>query len=1013
MLNNEEILGEQNKKNEEERKKDVDNKKKYNSFFQIVKTLYNEELNNIDTNIDVQLESIGNIEIEPEIIYDKFTKEMKIEFRIGNNRMYKLKNLAEFYNRMIIHEFYKYGDKLEFIHKKEVFSEESQKLLDFVLKYSEMIVITNSNANASYRYYAKAICESSIIVGNTAIDELFEALEGKKVKFNYDYEKQMLEFTNENPHIDFTLNKLNQEEYVIRTNFDIYKTIILKGKNYKYVLTNDKLYRCSKEFEETNLRLLRLFKENYLTQIKFGKNELGELFSIILSKVKNAVKIQDEIKEELKKYQPEELGVKVFLDYDENNYIVADVRLCYGEHEFNPLNEEEERSFAYSRNIIEETKAMNIIKKTGFMYNVKTLKFILPDDDKIYDFLTNDINYYMKKFEVLVTDDFKTKEITKPKLGLLGVKIENNLLSVDISKLNISPEDIENILSKYRLKKKFYRLKDGSFLELQDNKEISFINQLISGTDISYQELKNGNFSLPVNRALYLEQLLKELKETEIIKNQEFKNIVNKLEKDDIEEYYEIPKELENILRSYQKIGFNWLKTLDRYKLGGILADDMGLGKTIQIIALLLDYKKNNEDRKTSIVVSPSSLSLNWKNEIEKFKTDLKIKVIRGTAEERKNLISKLDEYDLIITSYDLLKRDIEVYQEQKYKFKFIIADEAQYLKNNNTQNAKTIKKLIAETRFALTGTPIENSLAELWSIFDFIMPGYLFNYKKFRNNYETAIVKDEDIEVMNNLKKLIEPFILRRTKKQVLTELPEKTITVLNNEMEEEQKNIYSSYLIHTKQELQEIFEDNVYEKNQIKILAALTRLRQICCHPSLFMENYEAGSGKLEQCIEIVEDGITAGHKILLFSSYTSMFTIIEKELKQRDISYFKLTGSTKVDERIKLVDEFNQNGEIKVFLISLKAGGTGLNLIGADMVIHFDPWWNVSSENQATDRAYRIGQKNNVQVYKLITKDSIEEKIYELQQRKEELTDNILNTETTFISKLSKEDIMGLFN
>ena len=228
-----------------------------------------------------------------------------------------------------------------------------------------------------------------------------------------------------------------------------------------------------------------------------------------------------------------------------------------------------------------------------------------------------------------------------------------------------------------------------------------------------------------------------------------------------------------------------------------------------------------------------------------------------------------------------------------------------------------------------------------------------------------------------------------------------------------EEQKNIYSSYLIHTKQELQEIFEDNVYEKNQIKILAALTRLRQICCHPSLFMENYEAGSGKLEQCIEIVEDGITAGHKILLFSSYTSMFTIIEKELKQRDISYFKLTGSTKVDERIKLVDEFNQNGEIKVFLISLKAGGTGLNLIGADMVIHFDPWWNVSSENQATDRAYRIGQKNNVQVYKLITKDSIEEKIYELQQRKEELTDNILNTETTFISKLSKEDIMGLFN
>ena len=447
----------------------------------------------------------------------------------------------------------------------------------------------------------------------------------------------------------------------------------------------------------------------------------------------------------------------------------------------------------------------------------------------------------------------------------------------------------------------------------------------------------------------------------------------------------------------------------------------MGLGKTIQIIALLLDYKKNNNCGRTSIVVSPSSLSLNWKNEIEKFKTDLKIKVIRGTSEERKNLISRLDKYDLIITSYDLLKRDIEFYQEQKYKFKFIIADEAQYLKNNNTQNAKTIKKLNAETRFALTGTPIENSLAELWSIFDFIMPGYLFNYKKFKNNYEIAIVKDKDIDVMNNLKKLIGPFILRRTKKQVLTELPEKTITVLNNEMEEEQRNIYTSYLVNTKHKLQEIFQEDMYEKSQMKILAALTRLRQICCHPSLFMEDYKSGSAKLEQCIEIMEDGIIAGHKILLFSSYTSMFTIIEKELKRRNISYFKLTGSTKVDERIRLVDEFNQNQNIKVFLISLKAGGTGLNLAGgtglnltgADMVIHYDPWWNVSSENQATDRAYRIGQKNNVQVYKLITKDSIEEKIYELQQRKEQLTDNILNTETTFISKLSKEDIMKLFS
>ena len=229
---------------------------------------------------------------------------------------------------------------------------------------------------------------------------------------------------------------------------------------------------------------------------------------------------------------------------------------------------------------------------------------------------------------------------------------------------------------------------------------------------------------------------------------------------------------------------------------------------------------------------------------------------------------------------------------------------------------------------------------------------------------------------------------------------------------MTEEQRNIYISYLANAKQELLEQIEVNGYQSSRMQILAALTRLRQICCHPSLFINNYNSGSSKLEQCMEIIQEATNAGHKILLFSGYTSMFEFIEKELKLRNIRYFKLTGSTKVDERIRLVEEFNKNPEIKVFLISLKAGGTGLNLTGADMVIHYDPWWNVSTENQATDRAYRIGQENNVQVYKLITKNSIEEKIYELQQRKAKLADSMLDTKTTFINKLSKEDIMELF-
>ena len=374
--------------------------------------------------------------------------------------------------------------------------------------------------------------------------------------------------------------------------------------------------------------------------------------------------------------------------------------------------------------------------------------------------------------------------------------------------------------------------------------------------------------------------------------------------------------------------------------------------------------------------------------------------------------IESIRDYNLVITSYDLLKRDIESYKLANYDFKYIIADEAQYIKNNNTQNAKAIKEINSETRFALTGTPIENSLSELWSIFDFIMPGYLYSYKKFKDVYETQIIRDNDGWAIEKLKMQIEPFILRRTKKQVLTELPDKTITVLNNEMQDEQLKLYMSFLSNARDEVKNEIKNNGFDKSQIKILALLMRLRQICCHPSLFISNYEGESSKLNQCIELLKDAISSGHKILLFSGYSSMLEIIEKELKKESIQYFKLTGQTNVGDRIKLVEEFNNNDEVKVFLISLKAGGTGLNLIGADMVIHYDPWWNLSAENQATDRTYRIGQKKNVQVYKLITKDSIEERIYELQERKANLAKTMLSTETTFINKLSKEDIMSLF-
>lgn len=984
---------------------------KYRSFERIVNELYEEEMH--ETEEKREEENNNKIRIEPRINYDKYYSTLRVDFKIGNKRMYKIKNLVEFYERMKNEEKYKYGNNLEFIHTKEAFDERDKELLNFILKNTEIIKFVNSNSNANYRYYGKALDEGYISINQSTLDELFEILKDREIIFQCEEGDLLINFLEENPQLIFNIKKLNNKEYkiLLNNNANIMKNLkILSGEQNEYILYKETLYKCSKDYEKSVIRLIKIFKENYLNEIVFEKEQLPELFSVIIPKLKKYIEFKEIDENDIEQYKPKKLVVKIFLDFDENGRIIAEIKFCYGESEFNPL--QQKINLKYPRDMIAENKAVNMFRKTGFLFYESKECFILPDEEKIYNFLSNEINTYMQEFEVMVTDDFKTKQIKQPKIGGIGVKVENNLLMVDLENLNVDISELQEIMIKYNLRKKYHKLKDGSFISLEENEDIEFLDKLMSGMDISYKELEKGIVKLPVNRTLYLNQLLKTITDTQIIKNSEYKKVVNSLDVENNEQDIEIPKSLDNILRYYQKIGYKWLKSIDNYKFGGILADDMGLGKTIQMLSIIAGYIEQEKERRASIVICPSSLALNWQNESRKFVTGLKTMVIRGSAEERKKMISHINDYDIIITSYDLLKRDIEVYKEMNYQFRYAIADEAQYLKNSSTQNAKAVKEIMADTRYALTGTPIENSLAELWSIFDFIMPGYLFSYKKFKTEYETPIIKENSKSSIKKLKMLIEPFVLRRTKKQVLTELPEKTITVLNNQMKDEQEKIYLTYLAQAKKEVAEAIQINGIEKSHIQVLAVLTRLRQICCHPSLFIKDYKEGSSKLEQCIEIINDAVDAGHKILLFSGYTSMFEIIEKELTEKNIKYFKLTGATKVDERIRIVDEFNENKDIKVFLISLKAGGTGLNLTGADMVIHYDPWWNASAENQATDRAYRMGQKNNVQVYKLITKNSIEEKIYELQQKKSQLIDNMLDTKTSFISRLSKEDIMKLF-
>jgi len=466
----------------------------------------------------------------------------------------------------------------------------------------------------------------------------------------------------------------------------------------------------------------------------------------------------------------------------------------------------------------------------------------------------------------------------------------------------------------------------------------------------------------------------------------------------------ECPPEIQADVRSYQMAGFSWMCNLADHNMGGILADDMGLGKTLQAIMYLVTLPKDSR----RMVVCPTSLMYNWKDEFENFAPSMTCDIVCGTPEERRRILQE-STASVLITSYPLIRRDLPYYRNME--FSAVIIDEAQNIKNSSSMNAQSVKNLNTKTRFALTGTPIENSLSEIWSIFDFVMPGYLFSHSKFVNEYEKPILnQDEGILTQLNLR--IQPYILRRMKQDVLSELPEKTEEKILVDLSDRQKKLYAAYLEHYRGELQIDDEDSAVPENRIRILSALMRLRQICCHPSTFMDNYDGDSAKMDVLIDILTQALSSGHRTLVFSQFTSMLELIEKELKEREIGYFCIRGDTKVADRSSYVKQFN-DGVHDVFLISLKAGGTGLNLIGADTVIHVDPWWNPAVEDQATDRCYRIGQTRNVHVIKLLSKGTIEEKIYRLQQKKQKLAEAVIEKQEDLIGKLTRQELLEIFS
>jgi SNF2 family DNA or RNA helicase len=933
---------------------------------------------------------------------------MQIECKIGEQRPYKVKDFYSLFEAMDKNKSLYFGKSFTFRPDTMYFSGIEKEVLEFLknLLYKERI---EREFRDPYGYFSdrgyQSVKANTIILIEDNMKKYFDIVKDSGIPINI------------SGHIggqckiykDFEINMgIKEVDGLLVLEADYSKDIKIMAltKDFQLVLDpyTKSLYRVPEEKAKLLERIhkIRLQKKNPVFLV--GKKEQEQFIRNFLKPNKDKLKVQvDKSLEE--KMTQKELVAKIYFDVLKNG-ISANLEYSYGERVLNPLSDESQQTYVfYMRDFEKEEMILDLIKSLGMYEN--NGKLILDDEEKIVELIEGRIEELKQLAEVYYSEDFKKIQVRQIKKIRMGVRLnsETNLLEFDFDIDDFDDSELNKLFHNLKEKKKYYRLKDGSLLKI-DNAQLANASRLISDLSLDTRKFKSGILDIPANRALFVDNFLNERKMTDFVQNDGFKKLVEDITHPQDMEFH-LDEGISEVLRPYQRFGYKWLKTLSHYGFGGILADDMGLGKTLQVLVFIDEERK--KDKRPCLVVAPTSLIYNWKAESDKFMPSLKVSVIHGTKAERKLLLESSKESDIIVTSYGSLKRDIARYQ--KIDFSYIFVDEAQHIKNPNTLNANSVKSIKAKGYFAMTGTPIENSLTELWSIFDFIMPGYLMSHNSFVNKFEKPIVHKNDMEKLNLLSRFIRPFVLRRLKREVLQELPEKIESKVIADMTKEQRKIYAAYLKQAQGEIANEIKERGFDRSKIKILALLTRLRQICCHPAMFVENYKGGSGKLETLLEIIEASIASGHRLLLFSQFTSMLEIIGKALKESGKSYFYLDGSTKAKDRIDMVNRFN-NGEREMFLISLKAGGTGLNLTGADMVIHYDPWWNPAVEDQATDRAYRIGQTKAVQVFKIITKGTIEEKIFELQEKKRGLINNVIQPGENLLTKLREEEIRELF-
>ena len=807
------------------------------------------------------------------------------------------------------------------------------------------------------------------------------------------------------------LDKRLQPGVTIRDNLDktgrfIGQTLTLRipsliyGQKHLYYVRAKKLYRTDPAQYDQLLRY-SYYTERRAAETLFTTERLGDLHETVLPYLQTFCRVKNESRQDIAAYLPTPRTDRIYLDLEDGRPSARFVTII-DDREF-PVTDEAAAA-ALPGTLAAGKRTAKILQKIRSLFPEASLRpgvFTAPDHAKTVNaLLDGGLEMLMSLCETQATAAFE-RYVTRRKLRVTaGVRINAGRIELEVASPDVPTEELADILAAYREKKKYHRLHSGILAELDDT--IDALDDLLLSLGVSPAELVKGKLNLPGYRAFYLDAMSRESR-IEWDRDAAFDALIETRQQS-AESLFTIPAQLSGTLREYQIRGCSWIASLAHAGFGGILADEMGLGKTLQAIAVIDDAKKRFGPA-PNLIVCPASLVYNWQAEFARFAPELDVRVIAGSQFDRADMLTDAQKKDVLITSYDLLKRDVDQYERFRFRYEFI--DEAQFIKNHNTAAARSVKLIAADHRFALTGTPIENRLSELWSIFDYLMPGFLFGYETFRKQLEIPIIRDGDARVKARLVRLISPFILRRLKQDVLTDLPEKLEEIRYAGMGEKQRLLYDAQTAKT---VGLLTESDGSGSSKIRILADLMRLRQICCSPELIYEDYTGGSAKLDVCVDLIRSAIEGEHRILLFSQFTSMLDLIKERLDREQIPYYTITGSTPKRERVRLVERFNSD-ETPVFLISLKAGGTGLNLTGADTVIHYDPWWNIAVQEQATDRAHRIGQQKVVTVYKLIMLGTIEERILRLQQDKQALARDLLSEADGDLSAISKEDLLAL--